>query len=130
MNGPEMHCDPNAYCLLNPDTSEFRCECKLGFNGTGKYCIGKDESITKYFLFLLTNSFFIDVCDGYCQNDGNCVRDVRGQPSCRCIGSFTGKHCAEKSEFAYIAGGIAASVILIIFIVLLIWMICARLVIN
>lgn len=35
-----MHCDPNAYCLLNPDTSEFRCECKLGFNGTGKYCTG------------------------------------------------------------------------------------------
>lgn len=68
----------------------------------------------------------IDVCDGYCENEGNCVKDVRGQPSCRCIGSFTGKHCQEKSEFAYIAGGIAASVILIIFIVLLIWMICAR----
>lgn len=69
---------------------------------------------------------FVDVCDGYCENEGNCVKDVRGQPSCRCIGSFTGKHCQEKSEFAYIAGGIAASVILIIFIVLLIWMICAR----
>ncbi|CAG9836717.1 unnamed protein product [Diabrotica balteata] len=62
----------------------------------------------------------------YCENEGTCVKDVRGQPSCRCIGSFTGKHCAEKSEFAYIVGGIAASVILIIFIVLLIWMICAR----
>lgn len=68
-----------------------------------------------------------DVCDDYCENEGNCVKDSRtGAPSCRCIGSFTGKHCAEKSEFAYIAGGIAASVILIIFIVLLIWMICAR----
>lgn len=71
-------------------------------------------------------NIFLDVCDGYCENEGNCVKDVRGMPSCRCIGSFTGKHCAEKSEFAYIAGGIAASVILIIFIVLLIWMICAR----
>lgn len=106
MNGPEMHCDSNAYCLLIPETSDFKCECKPGFNGTGKFCT--------------------DVCEGYCENEGSCVKDVRGQPTCRCIGSFTGKHCAEKSEFAYIAGGIAASVILIIFIVLLIWMICAR----
>lgn len=106
MNGPEMHCDPNAYCLLIPETSDFKCECKPGYNGTGKVCE--------------------DVCDGYCENEGHCVKDIRGQPTCRCIGSFTGRHCAEKSEFAYIAGGIAASVILIIFIVLLIWMICAR----
>ncbi|KAH1029276.1 uncharacterized protein LOC109533262 isoform X1 [Dendroctonus ponderosae] len=106
MNGQEMHCDPNAYCLLIPETSDFKCECKPGFNGTGKECT--------------------DSCDGYCENEGVCVKDVSGTPSCRCIGSFTGKHCSEKSEFAYIAGGIAASVILIIFIVLLIWMICAR----
>lgn len=102
----EMQCDANAYCLLIPETSDFICECKPGFNGTGTECV--------------------DVCDGYCDNEGICVKDIRGQPSCRCIGSFTGKHCTEKSEFAYIAGGIAASVILIIFIVLLIWMICAR----
>lgn len=101
-----MHCDPNAYCLLIHETSDFKCECKPGFNGTGKVCT--------------------DVCDGFCENEGACVKDVRGQPTCRCVGSFTGKHCAEKSEFAYIAGGIAATVILIIFIVLLIWMICAR----
>ncbi|XP_028131495.1 sushi, von Willebrand factor type A, EGF and pentraxin domain-containing protein 1 isoform X2 [Diabrotica virgifera virgifera] len=110
-NDPEMQCDVNAYCLLIPEgpkQGEFDCECKPGFNGTGT----------------IGNCF--DVCDGYCENEGTCVKDVRGQPSCRCIGSFTGKHCAEKSEFAYIVGGIAASVILIIFIVLLIWMICAR----
>ncbi|XP_072385212.1 uncharacterized protein uif isoform X2 [Diabrotica undecimpunctata] len=107
-NGPEMQCDVNAYCLLIPETGEFDCDCKPGFNGTGK----------------VGNCF--DLCEGYCENEGTCVKDVRGQPSCRCIGSFTGKHCAEKSEFAYIVGGIAASVILIIFIVLLIWMICAR----
>jgi hypothetical protein len=106
MNGPEMHCDPNAYCLLMPETSEFKCECKPGFNGTGVECT--------------------DVCDGYCDNDGVCVKDVRGQPSCRCIGSFTGRHCTEKSEFAYIATGIALAVVIIIIIVLLIWMICAR----
>ncbi|KAJ8978624.1 hypothetical protein NQ317_011256 [Molorchus minor] len=96
MNGPQMQCDVNAYCLLIPETNDFKCECKIGFNGTGKECI--------------------DVCDGYCDNEGTCIKDVRGQPACRCIGSFTGKHCTDKSEFAYIAGGIAASVILIIFI--------------
>ncbi|KAK5649547.1 hypothetical protein RI129_000576 [Pyrocoelia pectoralis] len=86
MHGPEMHCDTNAYCLLIPETSDFKCECKP------------------------------DVCENYCENEGSCIKDVRGQPTCRCVGSFTGKHCAEKSEFAYIAGGIAATVILIIFI--------------
>lgn len=69
---------------------------------------------------------FLDVCLGYCENDGQCIKDLRGQPTCRCIGSFTGRHCAEKSEFAYIAGGIAGGVIFIIFIVLLVWMICVR----
>lgn len=63
MNGQEMHCDPNAYCLLIPETSDFKCECKPGFNGTGKECM--------------------DVCDGYCDNEGVCVKDVTGTPSCR-----------------------------------------------
>lgn len=101
-----MNCDVNAYCFLIPETGKFKCECKPGFNGTGRECY--------------------DVCDGYCDNEGICLKDSRGQPSCNCRGSFTGKHCTEKSEFAYIAGGIAASVILVIFIVMLIWMICAR----
>lgn len=70
--------------------------------------------------------YFLDVCDKYCDNEGVCVKDIKGQPSCRCIGSFTGKHCTEKSEFAYIAGGIAGGVIFIILIILLVWMICAR----
>lgn len=105
-DGPEIHCDANSYCLLIAETSEFRCECKPGYNGTGKICK--------------------DVCDGYCENEGQCMKDIRGQPTCRCIGSFTGRHCTEKSEFAYIAGGIAFTVILIILIILLIWMICVR----
>lgn len=68
----------------------------------------------------------VDMCDGFCENSGQCVKDIKGTPSCRCKGSFTGPKCAERSEFAYIAGGIAATVIFVIFIVLLIWMICAR----
>ena len=103
-----MHCDANAYCLLIPETSDFKCECKPGYNGTGTECT--------------------DVCTGYCDNEGVCLKDSRGQPSCRCSGSFTGKRCTEKSEFFYITGGIAGGVILIIFVVLLVWMICVRLV--
>ncbi|XP_026474590.1 sushi, von Willebrand factor type A, EGF and pentraxin domain-containing protein 1-like [Ctenocephalides felis] len=106
MSGPDMHCDTNAYCLLIPETSEFKCECKPGYNGTGKVCT--------------------DVCEGFCENEGQCIKDARGAPACRCIGSFTGRHCTEKSEFAYIAGGVAGAVIFVILIVLLVWMICAR----
>lgn len=101
-----MRCDPNAYCLLIPENSEFKCECKPGYNGTGKVCT--------------------DVCLGFCDNEGVCLKDSRGQPSCRCSGSFTGKHCSEKSEFFYVMGGIASGVVLVIFIVLLVWMICVR----
>jgi hypothetical protein len=100
------HCDVNADCLLIPETSDFKCECRPGFNGTGKACK--------------------DVCDGYCENKGTCVKDLRGQPSCRCVGSFIGPHCEDKSDFAYIAGGIAATVVFLIVIALFVWMICAR----
>ncbi|XP_050541159.1 sushi, von Willebrand factor type A, EGF and pentraxin domain-containing protein 1 [Daktulosphaira vitifoliae] len=100
------HCDINADCLLIPETSDFKCECRPGFNGTGKVCK--------------------DVCENYCENKGTCVKDLRGQPSCRCVGSFIGPHCEDKSDFAYIAGGIAATVIFLIVIALFVWMICAR----
>ena len=53
-------------------------------------------------------------------------QDKDGDPYCQCAGSFTGKRCEEKSEFAYIAGGVAGSVIFLILLVLLIWMICVR----
>lgn len=102
----QAHCDPNAYCILVPETSDFKCECKPGFNGTGMACT--------------------DVCDNFCDNAGACVKDLKGTPSCRCSGSFTGPRCLERSEFAYVAGGIAAVVIFLVIIVLLIWMICVR----
>lgn len=102
----QAHCDQNAYCILVPETSDFECKCKPGFLGNGTECT--------------------DVCDNYCDNGGTCVKDLKGTPSCRCSGSFTGPRCLERSEFAYIAGGIAGVVIFIVIIVLLIWMICVR----
>lgn len=45
MNGSEMLCDPNAYCLLIPETNDFKCECKPGYNGTGKACSGNFKKI-------------------------------------------------------------------------------------
>lgn len=113
-----------------PETSDFKCECKPGFNGTGTHCIGEccwRHLACVQFVTLLTKiPLSIDVCDNFCENSGACVKDLKGTPSCRCAGSFTGPKCAERSEFAYIAGGIAGAVIFIIVIVLLIWMICAR----
>ena len=71
-------------------------------------------------------SFPADRCKDYCRNEGICLKDKQGSPYCQCAGSFTGKFCEEKSTFAYIAGGIAGSVVFIIILVLLIWMICVR----
>ena len=67
-----------------------------------------------------------DLCDGFCFNEGDCLKDNDGNPFCQCAGSFTGRHCQDKSEFAYIAGGIAGSVVFVIILVLLVWMICVR----
>merc|ERR1712213_94628 len=58
--------------------------------------------------------------------EGICLKDKKGNPYCQCAGSFTGQQCQEKSEFAYIAGGVAGSVVFLILLVLLIWMICVR----
>lgn len=75
-----------------------------------------------YVLFFLST----DLCDDFCENKGTCVKDARGMPTCRCIGSFIGTHCEDKSDFAYIAGSIAAIVVFLIVIALFTWMICAR----
>lgn len=41
VHGEKMLCDPNALCLFIADTNDFECQCKPGFNGTGKYCSGE-----------------------------------------------------------------------------------------
>lgn len=72
------------------------------------------------------NYFVADLCEGFCENKGVCIKDIRGNPTCRCVGSFIGTRCENKSDFAYIAGGISVFVILLIVIALFVWMICAR----
>ena len=47
-------------------------------------------------------------------------------PSIPLCGGAAGERCAEKSQFAYIAGGVAGLVLLAIVCVLFVWMICAR----
>jgi hypothetical protein len=54
------------------------------------------------------------------------LKDKFGEAYCQCAGSFTGPNCEQKSEFAYISGGIAGAVIFVVLLVLLIWMICVR----
>jgi len=106
--GEEELCDKNAICLFKKP-NDFTCQCKFGFigNGTGP------------------NSCH-DPCDGFCRNNGICLKTKEGDAYCQCAGSFTGLKCAEKSEFAYIAGGIAGAVLFVIVLVLLVWMICVR----
>ena len=101
-------CDRHARCQFK-EPNDFKCTCKLGFNGTG---IGPGSCTDK--------------CEGFCRNDGLCVKTELGEPQCQCAGSFAGPQCAEKSEFSYIAGGIAGAVLFVILLVLLIWMICVR----
>ena len=101
-------CDRNANCLFIKETNGYTCQCKAGYSGSGSH---GDCS---------------DTCLDFCKNEGQCLKDKHGNPYCQCAGSFTGKQCEEKSEFAYIAGGVAGAVIFLILLVLLIWMICVR----
>merc|ERR1712079_614833 len=79
------------------------CECKLGYAGSGEWGDCRD------------------VCQDRCRNQGTCLKDKAGNPYCQCVGSFTGDDCETKSEFAYIAGGIAGAIIFLILLVLLVW---------
>lgn len=104
LNG-EVSCHENAHCFKNGDG--FKCVCKMGFRGDGMEACD-------------------DMCTGYCFNQGKCTKDTRGNPFCECAAMYYGERCQSKSETAYIAGGIAGAVLLLILIILLIWMICVR----
>lgn len=105
--GSEL-CDSNAICLFDVETNSASCICKPGYSGNGN------------------RGNCTDNCAGRCKNSGVCLKDKEGKAYCQCTGSFAGRDCEEKSEFAYIAGGIAGAVIFVIVLVLLIWMICVR----
>lgn len=103
--GANVKCHKHAICLFR-GSNDHECQCKFGYKGNGTYCEDK--------------------CDGFCRNSGVCLLKDDGEPYCQCAGSFTGEDCGTKSEFAYIAGGIAGAVLFVIVIVLLVWMICVR----
>jgi len=105
--GSEL-CDSNAICLFDVENNSASCICKPGYSGNGN------------------RGNCTDNCAGRCKNSGVCLKDKEGKAYCQCTGSFAGRDCEEKSEFAYIAGGIAGAVIFVIVLVLLIWMICVR----
>lgn len=101
-------CQANAYCVFLKETEDYDCVCKPKYR--------KSES-----------GECVYVCDEFCINGGKCeVNQETNRPNCECPTNFYGEKCERKSEFIYIAGGIGASVIFIIFMVLLIWMICVR----
>merc|ERR1712024_327922 len=100
--------DQNAICLFHPLNNTHTCESKPGYKGSGQSGDCQDR------------------CEGRCRNQGQCLKDKAGNPYCQCAGSYYGDKCETKSEFAYIAGGIAGAIIFLILLVLLIWMICVR----
>ncbi|XP_076318247.1 uncharacterized protein LOC143229580 isoform X1 [Tachypleus tridentatus] len=109
VDGHMRLCQANAFCVFREETDTYSCECK-----------------PQYKLNVETNEC-IYVCDNYCDNGGTCsVLPESNEPKCDCLTNFYGDKCEKKSEFVYIAGGIAGAVIFIIIIVLLIWMICVR----
>lgn len=70
---------------------------------------------------------FADACESFCENGGTCeINSQTFKPRCMCPANFYGDNCTEKSEFVYVASGIAGAVIVIILLVLLVWMICVR----
>lgn len=106
-SGEEVLCDANADCLYLIEKDEYVCECKSGFNKTD-------------------TGDCLDNCNNFCKNEGECKKDNVGMPFCECTGSFTGKKCQTKSQFLFVASGVAGAAVFIIILVLLVWMICLR----
>lgn len=108
-NGSPRLCPANAACVYRAETDATACECKPA-----------------YIMRNSTQECF-HVCDHFCENGGTCEVSTRTyKPKCMCPANFYGDTCAEKSEFVYVASGIAGAVVVIILLVLLVWMICSR----
>ncbi|XP_028967225.1 uncharacterized protein LOC108863645 [Galendromus occidentalis] len=109
VNGEKRVCHKNAYCVFIEDEQDFACKCmpKFKFSNETAECV--------------------DVCEDYCENGGKCeIPQNAVEPRCVCHSNFYGERCERKSDFVYVAGGIAAAVVFLIVMVLLIWMICVR----
>ncbi|KAI1303707.1 Fibropellin-1 [Halotydeus destructor] len=113
VDGKVELCPANAYCVFHKESQAHACECKPKYRKQ----ITDDRP----------QGECVYVCDDYCTNGGRCdVNLESNRPRCDCPTNYYGDRCEIKSEFVYIAGGIGAAVIFIIFMVLLIWMICVR----
>ncbi|GFW80085.1 sushi, von Willebrand factor type A, EGF and pentraxin domain-containing protein 1 [Trichonephila clavipes] len=109
VNGRERICQSNAACVYREDIDTFACECLPAYviNNSTQECA--------------------HACENFCENGGTCeVSPHTFRPKCMCPANFYGDNCTEKSEFVYVASGIAGAVIVIILLVLLVWMICVR----
>lgn len=124
VNGKLSMCQVNAYCVLHKKSLSYSCECKPKYKKIVVEEETKDEQGERV---MIVKELCVHVCEDYCQNGGKCdVSLETNKPSCICPVNFYGEKCEKKSEFVYIAGGIGAAVLFLIFIVLLIWMICVR----
>lgn len=113
VDGKVELCPANSYCVFHKESQSYACECKPKYRKS----ISEDRPTGEC----------LYVCDDYCINGGRCdVNLETNRPRCECPANFYGDHCEIKSDFVYIAGGIGAAVVFIIFMVLLIWMICVR----
>ncbi|XP_013781236.1 uncharacterized protein LOC106465521 [Limulus polyphemus] len=109
VDGPMRPCQANAFCVFRQETDTYSCEC------IPNYRLNKETGEC------------INICDNYCDNGGTCVAiPESNEPKCECLTNFYGDKCEKKSDFVYIAGGIAGAVIFIILLVLFVWMICVR----
>lgn len=109
VNGQAQLCQANSYCVFNRDSQNYTCECKP------KYRMNDDEQC-------------VYVCDDYCLNGGTCsaTNENNNRPRCDCPASFYGERCERKSDFIYVATGIAIGLAIILFMILVVWMICVR----
>lgn len=114
IDGKMEICPANAQCEAPKGSEDFRCVCKEGYREVPSES-GPNQP------------YCVNVCEDYCINGGKCefISGMK-KPKCDCPVNFYGDRCERKSELIYIAGGIGAAVVFIIFIVLLIWMICVR----
>ena len=138
VDGKVELCPANSYCVFHKESQSYACECKPKYR---KVHLHPDSAHNNR---LDTSSDDAEdetghssvkghtmecryVCEDHCLNGGRCEVSLEtNRARCECPSTFYGDKCEIKSGFVMIASGIGASVVFIIFMVLLIWMICVR----